>query len=89
MLEREFLLPHRSITPYGSIEVYHDSRFKVWNRNRFAVGAQIAIKKGAPLISLIHPKKQFVLDVYLMRQNDSRSEPQHLNALGMAFNIYF
>jgi hypothetical protein len=41
------------------------------------------------LISLIHPKKQFVLDVYLMRQNDSRSEPHHVNALGMAFNIYF
>jgi hypothetical protein len=55
------------------------------DRNRIAIGAQIAIKGGAPLISLIHPKKEFVLDVYLMRQNDSRSEPHHVNALGMAF----
>lgn len=88
-LEREFKILNRQITPYGSAEVFYDNRFKTWNRNRFAVGAQIALKRGAPLISLIHPKKQFVLDVYLIRQNDSRSEPHHVNALGMAFNIYF
>src|SRR6185295_19849178 len=88
-LERAFKVLNRSVTPYGSAEAVYDSRFKTWNRNRFAVGAQIALKHGAPLISLIHPEKQFVLDVYLMRQNDSRSEPHHVNALGMAFNIYF
>lgn len=88
-LEREFKILNRQITPYGSAEVFYDSRFKTWNRNRFAVGAQIAFKKGLPLITLIDPKRQFVLDVYLMRQNDSRSEPHHVNALGMAFNIYF
>jgi hypothetical protein len=59
------------------------------NRNRFAMGAQMALKRGASLISVIHPKKQFVLDIYLMRENDSRTEPHHVNALGIAFNIYF
>lgn len=88
-LEREFKVLNRAITPYGSAEVFYDSRFNTWNRNRFAVGAQIALKRGAPLISLIHPRKQFVLDVYLIRQNDSRSQPNHVNALGMAFSIYF
>jgi hypothetical protein len=88
-LEREFKVLNRPVTPYGSAEVFYDSRFNTWNRNRFAVGAQIAFKRGAPLISLIHPKKQFVLDIYLMRQNDSRSQPSHVNALGMAFSIYF
>src|SRR4030095_15624514 len=81
-LEREFKILNRQITPYGSAEVFYDSRFKTGNRDRFAVGAQIAFKRGAPLISLIHPKKQFVLDVYLMRQNDGHSEPHHVNALG-------
>jgi hypothetical protein len=88
-LEREFEVWNRPITPYGSAEAFYDSRFKTWNRNRFAVGVQIAFKRGAPLISLIHQKKQMVLDVYLLRQNDSRSQPRHLNAVGMAFNIYF
>jgi hypothetical protein len=88
-LEREFKVLSRQITPYGSAEVYYDSRFKTWNRNRFAIGTQIALKTGAPLISLIHPKRQLVLDVYLMRQNDSRSQPSRLIALGTAFSIYF
>jgi hypothetical protein len=88
-LEREFKVLNRSVTPYGSAEVFYDSRFETWNRNRLIVGAQFALKRGAPLISLIHPKKQLVLDVYLARQNDSRSQPSRVKALGIAFNIYF
>ncbi len=88
-LEREFKVLNRAITPYGSAEVYYDSRFQTWNRNRLAVGAQISLKRGVPLISLVHPKKQLVLDVYLTRQNDSRSQPSRVKALGMALNIYF
>lgn len=88
-LEREFKVLNRTVTPYGSAEVSYDSRFKTWNRNRLIVGAQLALKRGAPLISLIHPKKQLVLDVYVARQNDSRSQPSRLKALGMVFIIYF
>lgn len=88
-LEREFKVLNRPVTPYGSAEVFYDSRFNTWNRNRLAVGAQFAFKRGAPLISLIHPKKQMVLDVYLLRQNDSRSQPSRVKALGAAFSIYF
>jgi Protein of unknown function (DUF2490) len=88
-LEREFKVLDRAVTPYGSAEVFYDSRFNTWNRNRLVVGTQFAFKRGAPLISLIHPKKQFVLDLYLTRQNDTRSQPQHVKALGIAFNIYF
>ncbi len=89
MLEREFKVLNRSVTPYGSAEVYYDSRFETWNRNRLAVGVQLSLKRGIPLISLIHPKKQLVLDVYFMRQNDSRSQPSRVKAVGMAFNVYF
>lgn len=88
-LEREFKILNRAVTPYGSVEAFYDSRFKTWNRNRLAVGTQIAFKRGVPLISLIDPKRQLVLDVYVMRQNDSRSQPGRVRALGMALNIYF
>jgi hypothetical protein len=44
---------------------------------------------GAPLIKLIHPKEQFVLDLYVTRHNDSHSQLSRVKALGMAFNIYF
>jgi Protein of unknown function (DUF2490) len=88
-LEREFKVLSRGITPYSSIEVFYDSRFDTWNRNRLAVGVQLSLKRGVPLISLVLPKKQFVLDVYVTRQNDSRSQPSHVRALGMVFNIYF
>ena len=52
-LEREFKVLNRPITPYGSAEVFYDSRFKTWNRNRLAVGAQISFKRGAPLILIL------------------------------------
>jgi hypothetical protein len=89
MLEREFLLPGRSITPYGSVEVYHDSRFHVWNRNRLTTGVQIQLKKALPLLRLVTPRKQVILDVYYTKQNDSRSQPHHLHAIGVAFALHF
>ncbi|MCM3870388.1 MAG: DUF2490 domain-containing protein [Pyrinomonadaceae bacterium] len=88
-LEREFKVLNRQITPYGSAEVYYDSRFNTWNRNRLTVGSQFALKRGAPLISLVVPKRQLVLDLYVVRQNDSRSQPNRVRALGVAFSIYF
>ena len=89
MLEREFLLPKRSITPYGSIEVYHDSRFKAWNRNRLTVGLQVQLRKALPLLSLVTPRKQVTLDLYYTKQNDSRSQPNHVKAIGTALTIHF
>ena len=89
MLEREFLLPGRSLTPYGSVEVYHDSRFHVWNRNRLTAGVQIQLKRAMPLLRLVTPRKQVILDVNYTKQNDSRSQPHHLHAIGVALSIHF
>jgi hypothetical protein len=88
-VEREFVLPRRSITPYGSIEVYHDSRFKVWNRNRLTAGVQIQLRRALPLLRLVIPRRQIIFDVYYTKQNDSRSEPHHVHAIGMALAIHF
>ena len=88
-LEREFLLGARSITPYGSIEVYYDSRFKVWNRNRLTAGVQIQLKKALPLLRLLTPRKQVIWEVYYTKQNDSRSQPHHVHAIGTALALHF
>ena len=34
-------------------------------------------------------RKNVVLDLYYMRQNDSRSETQHVNAIGASLAFYF
>ena len=88
-LEREVhLYKGRNITPYVSGEIFYDTRYKTWNRNRFAVGVQQSLLRG-PLQKLLLPKRQVILDLYLMRQNDSRAEIQHVNALGAALIFYF
>jgi len=88
-LEREFHIGRFAPLPYGSAEVFYDSRFDTWNRNRLNVGIQLPLKRGFPLVTLIDPKRQVILDLYFSRQNDSRSSPTHVQALGIALNVYF
>jgi hypothetical protein len=76
-VEREVGIGGYRFTPYTSGEIYYDSRYQAWNRDRFAVGLQ------APL----HPRA--MLDTYYMRQNDRRSQPAHVNAVGLALNVFF
>ena len=77
-LEREWRVRERlALTPYGSGELYYDSRFDVWNRNRYALGLQTTLTRN------------IMIDVYFMRQNDSRSNPPHVNAIGAALNLFF
>lgn len=89
MLEREFRLWGRSVTPYGSVEVYYDNRFNVWNRNRLTAGTQIQVKRGFPLLRELLPRKQIILDLYYTKQNDSRSQPHHVHALGASLALHF
>ena len=87
-IEREFELKKRTITPYVSGEVFYDTRYDTWNRNRLATGVQISLRRG-PLRKMLLPKRQVILDLYYLRQNDSRSDTQHVNAIGAALAIYF
>lgn len=88
-IEREFhLFRKRTVTPYASGEIFYDTRYRAWNRNRLAVGVQTSLRRGAVLKMLL-PKRQIMLDLYFMRQNDSRSSPQHVNALGASLAFYF
>ena len=93
-IEREFqwfnvpLLRGRTITPYVSGEISYDTRFGVWNRNRYAVGVVQSLRRG-PILRQLLPKRGIFLDLYLMRQNDSRSSPSHVNALGAGLVFHF
>jgi hypothetical protein len=92
-IEREFqldlpLLRRRTITPYVSGEISYDTRFGIWNRNRYAVGVVQSLRRG-PVLRKFLPKRQVNLDLFLMHQNDSRSSPPHVNALGAALVFYF
>jgi len=88
-IERELpIFKGRNITPYVSGEIFYDTRFDVWNRNRLAVGIQHTLLAG-PLQKMVLHKRQVVLDIYFMKQNDSRAETSHVKALGAALIFYF
>jgi len=76
-LERDIPLGSRVATPYLMVEFFYDSRYDEWNRERYFVGIEWPI--GATSI----------LDGYYCRQNDSRSSIAHVNAFGLAFNLFF
>lgn len=88
-IEREFRAFKRSLTPYGAVEVFYDTRFDVWNRNRLTAGAQIQLKRGFPLLRELTPRKQVILDLYYTKQNDSRSQPHHVHAIGATLALHF
>jgi hypothetical protein len=88
-LEKEFhLLKGRTVTPYVSGEMFYDTRYQTWNRNRLAVGVQVSLRRG-PIRKLLLPKRQVILDLYYMRQNDSRSNTAHVNAIGASLAVHF
>lgn len=88
-LEREFKVGRFAPVPYTSFEMFYDTRFDTWNRNRLNVGVQLPLRRGFPLMKLIDPTRQVILDIYYSRQNDTRSSPRHVHALGIALNLYF
>ncbi len=76
-VEREFPAWSRTVAPYAMIEFYYDSRYHAWNRERYFAGIEWPIGKTS------------VLDSYFVRQHDARSSPAHVNAFGLALNLFF
>jgi hypothetical protein len=65
----------RAYAPYGTFEAYYDSRFGAIARLAGRVGTEMRLE-GRTL-----------LDVYIARQNNLRSTPQYVNALGMTLKL--
>lgn len=87
-IEREFQVKRRTITPYVLGEIFYDTRYEIWNRNRLAAGVQTSLRRGL-LRKMLLPERQVILDLYYMRQNDSRSDTPHVNAIGAVLAFYF
>lgn len=86
MLERDFVLGKRSLTPYATSEAFYDTRFDAFNRYRLTIGLQIFFKQRTDLLKL---RKQKSLDIYYLWQQDSRSQPERVGALGIKFAIHY
>jgi hypothetical protein len=65
------------LTPYGTFEASFDSRYHTINRLRMSVGA--ATRFNAHVM----------VDTYVARQRDSRSDAAQLQALGMTLNLTY
>jgi hypothetical protein len=76
-LEREFPAWSRSLTTYAMAEFFYDSRYDSWSRTRYYAGLEWPLGRTS------------VLDTYYCRQDDSQPSPAHVNALGLALNVYF
>lgn len=72
-LERDFTIRSFRFTPYATGELYYDTRYRIWNRNEYAFGTEMPIRRHA------------IIEFYFMRQNTSRSQTPHVNALGVVF----
>jgi hypothetical protein len=60
-----------AFVPYAHAEILYDTRFDTWNRQRYQAGIEFAVNS------------RWRIEPYLVHQDDSRSEPGHLNALGL------
>lgn len=86
-IERTFVAGKRSLVPYGSGEIFYDTRFSTFNRVRLAVGAEIVFARRE--FWLMNIRRQRVLDVYYLWQADSRSQPSRLHVIGVTFGVHF
>jgi Protein of unknown function (DUF2490) len=76
-IEREFTVCGVVMVPYAQAEIFHDTRFDVWNRQLYQVGVEIELTK------------HWRIEPYVARQNDSRSASGNVNRLGLVLKTYF
>ena len=76
-LEKDFRMGDLVYTPYLSTELFYDTRYDAWVRNRYSAGVQFPV--GGHV----------VFQPYYLRQNQSRSSPVHVNAFGLELEFYF
>lgn len=76
-VEGDLAMGTRTMTPYLMAEFSYDSRYDEWNRQRYYAGIDWPVFHNA------------IFDTYYCRQNDSRSSPARVNALGLTLQLYF
>jgi hypothetical protein len=75
-IERAFEAGGHILVPYAHAETAYDSRYEIWNRQHYQAGVEVEINKN------------WRIEPYLARQNDSRSDAAHINILGLILKYY-
>lgn len=75
-VEREFNVGGVVLVPYAQAEIFHDSRYDVWNRQLYQVGVEVELNK------------QWRIETYVARQNDSQSASSNLDRIGIVLKHY-
>lgn len=76
-IEREVTLAGITMVPYVQAEVFYDTRFGSWNRQRYQAGAEIELTEHVRI------------EPYYARQDDQRSSPAHVNRIGFVLKLYY
>ena len=75
-LESKVQVLEYTTVPYVRAEAFYDTRFDTWNRDRYQAGMEVTLTP------------RWRIEPFLARQNDSRSRPEHINALGLIVKYY-
>ena len=76
LLERETPVFGLETVPYVTAEFLYDTRYDAWNGQRYQAGSEIVLDKN------------WRLEPYFLRQKDTKSKPEHTNALGLIVKYY-
>jgi hypothetical protein len=75
-LEREFDAGGHALVPYAQAEISYDTRYDAWNQQRYEAGIEIAMNS------------RWRLEPYFARQDNSRADPPHVNAVGLTLKYF-
>jgi hypothetical protein len=68
---------HPRLRPYATIEGYYDSRYRTIARVGGRIGSDVRLGDHTSI------------EIYVARQDNSRSEPRHLNAFGLTVTLSY
>ncbi len=74
--ERAFEVGGHALVPYAHAEVYYNTRYDAWNRQRGQAGVDIALNS------------RWRIEPFLAKQDDSRTKPGHIDAVGPIFRYF-
>ena len=75
--ERTFKVKWTALTPYAEFETFYDWRYNSFHRQRYDAGLEWVVTK------------QFILEGYYLRQQDSKASVKGTNVVGVVLQFYF
>ena len=76
-LERDFSAKRLVFTPYVQDEIFYDTRYSTWSRNRLILGVELP---AGPHV---------VFDPHFVREINWRSGVRNVHAFSITLNLYF